>query len=250
MRSLLFWKDVFCVVDVSFRIYTLAEHAITVEWQALPAPDLHDRLMALHTDLQRHPFPGFLESVPAYVSLTVFFDPFDPFMLSVIDGGGISAWVAQHISSRIEKLVPAPTDRRTICLPVCYDAEFGPDQQDVARFCGLSVEDMIRLHVSVLYRVYMIGFVPGFPYLGMTDARLDVPRKSTPAMRVAPGSVAIAGRQTGIYPWSTPGGWQIIGRIPVRLFDPAESDPFLLTPGMDVRFERIDRSTFDKLSGE
>jgi KipI family sensor histidine kinase inhibitor len=94
----------------------------------------------------------------------------------------------------------------------------------------------------------MIGFVPGFPYLGMTDPRLDVPRKKTPLMKVPEGSVALAGRQTGIYPLSTPGGWQIIGRTPLRLFDPSKPDPFLLRPGMTVRFDRIDRDDFEKLS--
>jgi inhibitor of KinA len=94
----------------------------------------------------------------------------------------------------------------------------------------------------------MIGFVPGFPYLGMTDPCLEVPRKKTPMMNVPVGSVALAGRQTGIYPLSTPGGWQIIGRTPLRLFDPGKSDPFLLKPGMAVKFERIERDVFEKLS--
>jgi inhibitor of KinA len=112
----------------------------------------------------------------------------------------------------------------------------------------MEIEDLIELHASVPYRVYMIGFVPGFPYLGMTDPRLDVPRKKTPVMKVAVGSVAIAGRQTGIYPLSTPGGWQIIGRTPIRLFDPAKTDPFLLKAGMQVKFDRIDRTVFEKLN--
>ena len=243
-----FLNSVPCIVDESFRTYALGDRAITVEWGRVPDPKVHDRLIALHAHLYSHPFPGFVESVPAYVTLTVFFDPLDAGLLACVGEGGVSDWVSQQISARMATLEAGSSDRKTIKIPVCYDPVFGPDQQAVASFCGLSLEDLIEIHISVLYRVYMIGFVPGFPYLGMTDPRLDVPRKLTPAMQVAPGSVAIAGRQTGIYPISTPGGWQIIGRTPLRMFDPHASDPFLLKPGMDVRFERIDLFDFEKLS--
>lgn len=248
MRSFQCWKDVFCVVDASYRIYSLGDAAITVDWGLVPTPGVHACLISLHDQLQDHPFPGFLESVPAYVTLTVYFNPLDSELQSLVGAGDLSAWISEHISVRIADLQARSTVQDLIHIPVCYDPVFGPDQSEVARHCVMEIEDLIELHASVPYRVYMIGFVPGFPYLGMTDPRLDVPRKKTPVMKVAVGSVAIAGRQTGIYPLSTPGGWQIIGRTPIRLFDPAKTDPFLLKAGMQVKFDRIDRTVFEKLN--
>ena len=248
MQSLLFWNGVFCVVDDPFRMYELGDRAITVEWVQEPYPELHDLLISLHAYLQHHPFPGFIESVPAYVSLTVFFDPLDPQLCYLAEDLGVANWVKRHFMLLLSHLETVSIPRQLVTIPVCYDAAFGPDQQAVADHCGLSIKDVIDIHMSIVYRVYMIGFVPGFPYLGMTDLRLEVPRKSSPTMQVAPGSVALAGRQTGIYPQAVPGGWQIIGRTPVRMFDSRESNPFLLKPGMDVKFESIDRDAFEKLS--
>jgi inhibitor of KinA len=248
MRSFRFWKGVFCAVDTPYRIYTLGDGAITVDWGQIPGPQLQQLLISLHDHLKIHPFPGFIESVPAYSSLTIFFDPLDRTLFSKVNDGETSAWVSAHVSACIVNLASQSSPNNLVCIPVCYDPEFGPDLSFVSSQCGLELDDLITLHTSVEYRVYMIGFVPGFPYLGMTDPRLDVPRKKTPLMKVPEGSVALAGRQTGIYPLSTPGGWQIIGRTPLRLFDPSKPDPFLLRPGMTVRFDRIDRDDFEKLS--
>lgn len=248
MRFLHLWKGVICVVDAAYRIYPLGDGSITVDWGQVPTPELQDLLIALHEHLQLQPFPGFIESVPAYTSLTIFYDPIDQLFSSHVGNGNPSAWVSAHVSTCIVNLKAQRKSNDLVCIPVCYDVEFGPDQQTVSSLCDLELEAMISLHTSVEYRVYMIGFVPGFPYLGMTDPCLEVPRKKTPMMNVPVGSVALAGRQTGIYPLSTPGGWQIIGRTPLRLFDPGKSDPFLLKPGMAVKFERIERDVFEKLS--
>ena len=235
-------------MDGSVRIYELGDRAIALEWAQVPDPELHDRLIGLHAYLQLHPFPGYIESVPAYVSLTVFFDPLDPELCFLADELGVTEWVRQklllHLSDSAANSMPV----QQMTIPVCYDPEFGPDQQAVADHCGLKLDDVIEIHTSVVYRVYMVGFVPGFPYLGMTDLRLDVARKSSPTLHVPPGSVALAGRQTGIYPLNVPGGWQIIGRTPVRMFDFRNNNPFLVKPGMDVKFEPIDRYSFEKLS--
>lgn len=248
MRFLHLWKGVFCVVDAAYRIYSMGDGSITVDWGQVPTPEIQDLLMALHDHLQLFPFAGFIESVPAYASLTIFFDPLDQTLFIKNSAGVPSAWVSAHVSACIANLKPRSKAEDLVCIPVCYDVEFGSDLQDVSSLCGLDLEDLIALHTSLEYRVYMIGFVPGFPYLGMTDPRLEVPRKKTPLMKVPAGSVALAGRQTGIYPLSTPGGWQIIGRTPLRLFDPGKSDPFLLKPGMIVRFQRIERDEYEKLS--
>jgi len=237
-------------VDASIRIYALGDRAITVEWGQAPDPGVHARLMSLHTHLCRHPFPGYVESVPAYVSITIFYDPLDPVLYARAGGQSVYDRVRQEVLDRLSVMDSMLPERKPLTIPICYDPDFGPDQSEVANLCGLSIEALIGIHVSGVYRVYMIGFVPGFPYLGMMDPRLDVPRRSTPRLQVAPGSVGMAGRQTGIYPLTVPGGWQIIGRTPMRLFDPALPDPFPLKPGMDVIFERIDRRLYEKLSAQ
>ncbi|HET7438858.1 MAG TPA: 5-oxoprolinase subunit PxpB, partial [Nitrospira sp.] len=128
-----------------------------------------------------------------------------------------------------------------------YGGEGGPDLQDVAAFAKLSAAEVIRLHASVLYRVYMLGFSPGFPYLGLVPEPLAMPRLPTPRITVPAGSVGIAGTQTGIYPISTPGGWRLIGRTPIALYRAHSATPFLLNPGDLVRFEPIERQEFDRL---
>jgi len=224
-------------VDESINIYPLGDRAVTVEWGQEPDPLVHARLISLHTHLCRHPFPGYVESVPAYVSLTIIYDPLDPVLSACECGESVSDRVSREVLESLSVMESVPAYRTPVTIPVCYDRDFGPDLSEVANMCGLSMDEVIDIHVSGVYRVYMIGFVPGFPS-----------RKSFPRMQVAPGSVAMAGRQTGIYPLTVPGGWQIIGRTPIRVFDPGESNPFLLKPGMDVRFERIDLGLFEKLT--
>lgn len=133
-------------------------------------------------------------------------------------------------------------------IPVLYGDEWGPDLDEVATFAGLQVAEVIALHASRPYRVYMLGFSPGFPYLGLLPAQLAIPRRSTPRTTVPAGSVGLADRQTGIYPIATPGGWQLIGRTPIPLYRKTSLTPFLLKPGDLVRFTPIERDEFDHLS--
>jgi inhibitor of KinA len=133
---------------------------------------------------------------------------------------------------------------RLVELPVCYDIEFGPDLDDVARWTGLAVDDVIKLHSGAEYLVCLIGFAPGFPYLSGMPPQLATPRLETPRISVPAGSVGIAGEQTGVYPLATPGGWRIIGRTPCALFSPDWRPPSLLTAGDVVRFRPIDRQEF------
>jgi len=129
---------------------------------------------------------------------------------------------------------------------VCYGGDLGPDLPQVAAFANLPEDDVIRLHSSATYRVFMLGFVPGFAYLGLVDQRIAMPRHATPRVRVPLGSVGIAGVQTGIYPAETPGGWQLIGRTRVRPFDPSRAEPFLMKAGDAVEFYAIDRAEYDR----
>jgi KipI family sensor histidine kinase inhibitor len=137
---------------------------------------------------------------------------------------------------------------RQVRIPVCYGGEFGPDLAEVARFAGLDEAGVVARHAGGSYRVFMIGFVPGFAYMGSVDAAIAAPRRASPRPRVPAGSVGIAGAQTGVYPRETPGGWQLIGRTPAALFDPDRAEPCLLAPGDAVRFEAIDRAAFDRLA--
>ena len=133
-------------------------------------------------------------------------------------------------------------------IPVCYGAELGPDLAGVAAFAHLDEDAVVRAHTAVTYRVFMLGFVPGFAYLGIVDERISMPRHATPRLRVPAGSVAIAGVQTGIYPMETPGGWQVIGRTPIRPFDPDRAEPFLMKAGDAVQFYAIARDEFDRMA--
>ena len=137
--------------------------------------------------------------------------------------------------------------RPPIAIPVCYGGELGPDLANVAAFARMSERDVIALHAEPAYRVFMLGFVAGFAYMGIVDARIAMPRHPTPRVRVPLGSVGIAGVQTGIYPAETPGGWQLIGRTPVKPFDATRSEPFLMKAGDSVRFTPIDRAEYDRL---
>lgn len=140
---------------------------------------------------------------------------------------------------------PAPS--RTIEIPVCYDADFGLDLEWLAREARCGVEDVIKLHTGATYHVHFLGFLPGFAYMGGVPEALRVPRHASPRTRVPAGSVAIAAAQAGIYPSDTPGGWQILGRTPLALFDSLREAPSLLQPGDAVRFVRIDRARYDEL---
>jgi KipI family sensor histidine kinase inhibitor len=179
--------------------------------------------------------------VPTYRSVTVHFDPLH--------------WDSATLTDRLAALPrPGSSETESIgilhSIPVLYGGEWGPDLDDVAAFAGLHPTQAASLHASVRYRVYMLGFSPGFPYLGLVSERLAMPRLSTPRSRVPVGSVGIADRQTGIYPTVTPGGWRLIGRTPIMLYRKTGPDHFLLRPGDQVQFMPIDRDEFDRLNRE
>jgi inhibitor of KinA len=194
------------------------------------AGDAALRVIALAEGMRQQHGAAVLDVVTGYSTVTVYFDP-----LAVA-----ASWLEQEIRAIADTIRPSPReDGRLIEVPVCYGGEFGPDLDDVAAFAACSREDVVTLHARGDYRVYMVGFVPGFAYLGIVDARIAAPRRATPRPAVPAGSVAIAGGQTGIYPSTTPGGWNIIGRTPLRPYDPARSEPFLFRAGDRVRFAPV-----------
>lgn len=184
-----------------------------------------------------------VECVPAYASLLVRFDP-----SGWLDERG--RFSGQRLRDAIEAVLQQPnvleTTSREVTIPVCYGGQAGEDLQDVATYAHMSPEEVIARHTRATYRVAMLGFAPGFPYLLGLDPALAMPRRSHPRTRVPAGSVAIGGMQTGIYPQALPGGWQLIGRTPLRLFDAVADTPSLLQPGDRVRFQAIDECEFHK----
>lgn len=237
----------------SYAIYPLGDSAITLD-VGNRIDELHNiQVLAVHDWLQGHRFPGLLDIIVAYSSVSVFYDPAVVLASGVAGSRGAAFWVetllARAAGEVLDGAGAAPGGRpgRSCRIPVCYEPEFAPDLGWVAGQKGMSVEEIIGLHCAPVYRVYMIGFLPGFPYLGKVDEHLRVPRKERP-VPVAAGGVGIAGLQTGIYPLNSPGGWQIVGRTPLRLFDPALEPPVYLQTGDHVQFYPISSGEFRELS--
>jgi KipI family sensor histidine kinase inhibitor len=203
----------------------LGDSAILIQLGDTIDPALNARVHALSRLLQT--IPTIIETVPAYCTVLVHYDPL------VTTYNQIKNIIEEKIS-----LLDDSTQRpsRYLEIPVLYGNASGPDFESVATTLALSPSELIRLHSEREYTVYMMGFTPGFPYLGILNEKLTLPRLSTPRTRVPAGSVAIAGSQTGIYPVDSPGGWHIIGHTPLKLFDPTSETPFLFTPGDTVKF--------------
>ncbi len=220
------------------RVAAAGDSALLIELPARLDPAVNEAALALARAIAQRTQGALRDVVIGYCSLTLYFDPL------AVDAGWLEAVVRRAAATAPD--VPDVSPRGVVEVPVCYGGEFGPDLPDVAAFGRCEAEDVIALHAAAQYRVYLLGFVPGFPYMAAVDARIAAPRRATPRTAVPAGSVAIAGRQTGIYPLVTPGGWNIIGRSPARLFDLNRPEPFLFRAGDRVRFRRISRAEFDR----
>ncbi|MBI5768568.1 MAG: 5-oxoprolinase subunit PxpB [Verrucomicrobia bacterium] len=195
------------------------------------------RVREVAAAIERDPPPGVVEVVPAFASVTVYYDP-----AHLTDYAALCAAIEAR-ALRAEAAVPAQSGR-LVEIPVCYGGEFGPDLGDVAARAGLSREEAVALHQGGRYFVQAIGFLPGFGYLGGLPERLHTPRRPTPRTHVPAGAVGIGGSLTGAYPLGSPGGWNLIGRTPLKLFDAVRAEPALLHPGDRVRFKPITREEF------
>ena len=207
------------------------DRAVDVVFENGISPEVNARVHALSRAVLSKEHPGIINCIPGYRVLTVEYDP-----LRLTYGQiclflrGLSVKEGKENSSRLIK------------IPVCYGGRFGPDLKEVAEHTGFSEEEVIRRHTAPDYHVYMLGFRPGFPYLGGLDPDIACPRRATPRQMVEQGSVGIAGAQTGVYPEPSPGGWNLIGRTPLKLYD--EETFSLIRPGDTVRFERIDETEY------
>ena len=223
------------------RIYEIHDQALTIEFSTIISEESHLKVMQWHALLNQHPFKGFIESVPAYSSLTIYYD-------EEISSQEVKLFVSdllENNSSSFGSTGTAISSNKHI-IPVCYDPSYGLDIVAVAEEKHLSIDEIIALHTIQTFRVYMIGFVPGFAYMGMLPASLETKRKNVPRLEVPKGSVAIAGLQTGIYPSTIPGGWNILGITPINLFDKTKEPCSFLQAGDLVQFQSISKEAFEQ----
>lgn len=228
---------------LSYQLFSLGDSALTIDWGNRIDEVLNREVMTRYRQLCHQQFPGFIEAVPAYSSLTVYYDPV--FIRQLRPAGGAAGeYVRERIYEMMQVDLPeTETSSRLVRIPVCYDPALAPDLEKMLAEKELTAEELVRLHTSQEYRVYMMGFLPGFAYMGEVDERLAMYRKPRPEP-IKAGSVGIAGRQTGIYPFASPGGWQIIGMTPVQLFNRQRKEPTLLQAGDRVQFYPIDKYEF------
>ncbi|AWW00490.1 5-oxoprolinase subunit PxpB [Arcticibacterium luteifluviistationis] len=217
---------------MKYEIYSLSEHSISLYFEQKISPEINDLVLSACEWINKNPMIGFVEVVPAYASLTVFYKILE--IKPLIKSGTISEYVEDYLKSiPFEELTQLEREPKIVEIPVKYNGE------DLISLCEakeIDRRELIKLHTAPDYRVYMMGFLPGFAYLGGLDKKLSMPRRAKPRIRVPKGSVGIAGNQTGIYPVSSPGGWQLIGQTDAVLFDPKMKKMTLLNNGDTVRF--------------
>ena len=239
--------------SLGMQITPLGDSALIVRvrdrFEDAPEQTLNQVLKVLRR-LENAQIPGVIECAPAYTTVAVFFDP-----IVVANAGPKPDHALDWLTERVRAVVAADADRggavalgaRVIEIPVCYDPEFALDLDHVADHAQITPREVVDLHSGAEYRVSCIGFVPGFPFLAGLPQELATPRRATPRKAIPAGSVAIGGVQTGIYPMRSPGGWNLIGRTPFRLFDPKKNPPALLQAGGRVRLHAITREEFDSM---
>ena len=219
------------------RFLPCGDQAVTVEWGSTIDEHINRQVHAFARKVEALSHPAITEVVPTYRSATVHYRPE---VLSYEELKHLLAPLAQGSAEEAEELP-------VVEIPVCYGGEYGRDLLEVAQHCSLTPEEVIARHTAPTYRIYMLGFTPGFPYLGGMDPSIAAPRRKEPRIHIPAGSVGIAGEQTGVYPIVSPGGWQLIGRTPLRLFDPQKEQPILLSAGAGIRFVPIDEEAFRKM---
>ena len=218
------------------RVLLCGDTGISVEFGNAIDPAINRLVQQLFGQLVKRRLPGILGLNPTYRSLFIQYDPWQCSFESLL------LTVEECLKTTDDATA---TSAPLIEIPVCYGGDYGPDLDAVASFHSMAPEEVVRLHCAAVYYVYMIGFTPGFPYLGGLDERLHTPRRKEPRKVVPAGSVAIADRQTGIYPIDSPGGWHLIGKTPVRIFDLEKADPFTIHAGQSLKFTPITREAFE-----
>lgn len=223
------------------RILPLGDSALLAEFSDQVDVEVNERIQRVAAALRPRCPPWVRDVVPAIGALAVHFDA-----AKAGDPAKARAELESLILACVGAKVPAASKPATVEIPVLYGGEHGPDLEAVAAQTKLAPEEVVRRHVASEHRVLMVGFAPGHPYIGGLDPRLSVPRRATPRVRVPEGSIAIANAQSVVYPYTMPGGWSLIGRTPLRPFDPARESPALFAPGQRVRFVAVERAEFER----
>ncbi|OCL26908.1 allophanate hydrolase [Orenia metallireducens] len=223
------------------KYVSASDSSILMEFGDEIKPEINREIQAMVHLLEKEVIAGVIEYIPSYTKLMITYDPL------TIDYQNLVAKL-KELEDRIHTISTSPT--KIIEIPVLYGGEYGPDLETVANYNNLSDEEVIKIHSSRDYLIYMLGFTPGFPYLGGMSKKIATPRLKNPREKVPAGSIGIADRQTGIYPISSPGGWQIIGRTPIKLFDPQREVSFLLEIGSYLRFIPISQVQFEWIKKE
>jgi inhibitor of KinA len=219
---------------VKVRFLSAGDRALVVEFGDRVDRALSERVLRLDAIIRASPPAGIVETVPTFRSLTVYYDP----LLTS------RAELQQAIGALADRVNNRRSSARLWQVPVCYEGEFAPDLAEVARLTGLTPGEAVALHSGTRFHVYMLGFLPGFPYMGDLPPQLELPRRADPRLRVPAGSISIATSLTAIYPYESPGGWRLIGATPIRMFDRERSEPALFAPGDAVSFQPVDAASF------
>lgn len=219
------------------KLLAAGEQGLVVEFGSVISPEINTAVRQLSQRMADAKTEGIVEIVPTYRSVMVWFDPLQITRQAVAER-------VRLLLEQVEIQTGRPASGRIVQVPVCYGGDFGPDLEFVAQHNHLSVEEVIAIHTSKPYLIYMLGFTPGFPYLGGMSETIATPRLKQPRVAIAAGSVGIAGSQTGVYPVESPGGWRLIGRTPLKVFEPESPTPFLFAAGDCLQFEPISAEEF------
>ena len=233
-------------MNKDYEIKPLGETSVIVKFGNAISPAIHNKIQRLADYLEKYPFTGMVEYVMSYTSLVVYYNPFAVKKAAENKDKSTLQLVTDYLDGCMEKTQAADEKKANVVeIPVCYGGKYGPDIEFVAEYNHLSVDEVIQIHTAPEYLVYMIGFCPGFPYLGGMDERIATPRRDMPRLEIPARSIGIAGQQTGGYPISTPGGWQIIGRTALEMFNPHDDEnPSLLHSGDLVKFYAVSEAEY------
>lgn len=234
---------------MEYSLHPLGDNAVIIELGEDMNIETQKKVEMISSFFDDHPPDWIIEYIPAFTTVAIFYDPVK--VINIHNNGFLKPpydCVCDDLKNMLTGVKVSETvEPRVVEIPVCYGGELGPDLDYVANSNGITTEEAIEIHSNGDYLVYMIGFAPGFPYIGGMSDKIATPRRESPRLKIPAGTVGIAGKQTGVYPIETPGGWQLIGKTPLKLFQPNEASPSLLKAGDKIRFKPITYKMYQEL---